>query len=755
MLARLVGLVAVLAVAGTLVWMPEPDLGRLAALELYTALEAPASAEEGAPSLADAVLDGPAVRPGEPGELVLDLGGVRLARTPLEGMNVTEPVGFELHGVARRALVRGLREAATERGLALRVEGEDTPKGTGGLQVLARFGPDALEVELTPDPDADEQLVAQRGWTPPERWSLAPPLVAILLAVLLRRPVIALFLGVVSAGWIVRFEGGATPLDALLAALAYVPDALVDPETTPGLWRSALTTPGEWLGLGAEAGAVADRAPDWVAKYFFPELVDSERAYIVAFVVFMLAMVGVVTRVGGIQGLMDSIARLARGVRSTQIVTWLLGLVVFFDDYANTILVGSTMRPLTDRFRIAREKLAYLVDSTAAPVAGLSVFSTWIAFEVSTFSAQLPAAGLTPDDGYAVFLDSLSFRFYSIFTLIFVGFVTLSGRDFGPMLTAERRARDTGQLVREGGQPMVSKGGTALAPIDGIRPQAAAALYPILTFLGVTLIEIGRGGGAFGTDWIAAARSGNLVESVTDVLYQGSGSLPLALGSFAGLFVAMAIAHAQGLSAFGEIARAAWTTLRALGVAILILYLAWMIGRACKDDLHTASYLTALLSDRLSPALLPTILFGLAALVALSTGSSWSTMSILLPLVVGLSYTLGKDVPELGGYALMVLSIGAVLEGAIFGDHCSPISDTTVLSSTASASDHIDHVRTQAPYALLTMVVALTCGYLPCALYPESWRWWYGLLTGIAVLLVVLLVFGRRSPGPAAAEALS
>lgn len=739
MLARLTGIVAVLAVAAAVIWMPEPDLGRLAALELYSVMAEPAAEAPDGPSLADHVLDGPAVRPGGPDELVLDLGGVRLVRFKAAGQTVTEPVGYELHGVARSALVRGLRQRATERGKALIVEGEDVPRGAGGLQVLATFGPDALALEVTPDPDEDAVLTGHLPWEPPTRLSLVPPFVAILLAVLLRRPVIALFLGVVSAGWILRFQQDAGLLDALWAALVFVPGDLVDPEATPEQFRGALGV------FGDGAAALADRAPDWLSRYFWPEFVSAERGFIVAFVVFMLAMVGIMTRVGGIRGLMDSIARLARGVRSTQVVTWVLGLAVFFDDYANTILVGSTMRPLTDRFRIAREKLAYIVDSTAAPVAGLSVFSTWIAFEVSTFSAQLPAAGLTPDDGYAVFLDSLPYRFYSILALVLVGLVTVLGRDFGPMLTAERRARSTGELVRAGGKPMVGEGGTGLEPIEGIRPHPAAALYPVLTFLVVTLVEIARGGGAFGVDWIAAGRDGLLVESVTQVLYDGSGSLPLAIGSFCGLFVALAIAHAQGLSAFGEIARAAFATLRALGVAILILYLAWMIGRACQNDLKTASYLTALLGDRLAPQLLPVILFGMAAIVALSTGSSWSTMSILLPLVVGLAYTLGRDVPGFGGgYGLVVLSIGAVLEGAIFGDHCSPISDTTVLSSTSSASDHIDHVRTQAPYAGLAMVAALVCGYLPCALYPETWRWWHGLGAGIGLMLVALMVFGRR-----------
>jgi Na+/H+ antiporter NhaC len=193
----------------------------------------------------------------------------------------------------------------------------------------------------------------------------------------------------------------------------------------------------------------------------------------------------------------------------------------------------------------------------------------------------------------------------------------------------------------------------------------------------------------------------------------------------------------------GEVPRAAWKTLRSMGIAIAILYLAWMIGASC-ELLGTASYLSELLKESLAPQLLPAILFLLGALVAVSTGSSWSTMSILLPLVVGLAYNLGQQDPSIGGHMLMVMSIGAVLEGSIFGDHCSPISDTTVLSSTASASDHIDHVRTQAPYALTVMAVAVGLGYLPCAMMGLSP--WLALAAGAAALVGVALCFGRRVP---------
>ena len=550
-------------------------------------------------------------------------------------------------------------------------------------------------LQLIVDRPDGEVVWARAPYNAPDARSLVPPLVAILLAILLRKPVIALLAGVASGSVLVLVYGGKGFGSALLPGLVGVADT-------------------------------------WV----YGELVKADRLKTTAFVVFMLAMVGIIIRAGGIHGLMQSIARIARDARRTQIATWLMGLAVFFDDYANTILVGSTMRTLTDKFRIAREKLAYIVDSTAAPVAGISILSTWIAFEVSTFSAQLPDAGLSPGDGYAVFIQTLPYRFYCIFTLFFVGLVVCSGRDFGPMLRAERRARG-GLLLREGAQPMVGKAATNLKPSEGVTPHAALALVPIGVFVLATLGYIFVQGG--GLDLGPALFT---IEGATSVLSNGSGFDSLMYGGLAGLVTAAVMATAIGLGA--EVPKAAWACLRSMGVAIVILYMAWSIGEVC-GALGTADYLSETLGSHMNPLILPVALFALSAFVAFSTGSSWSTMSILLPLVVGLAYTKGGEI-DLGGHVMLVVSIGAVLEGAIWGDHCSPISDTTVMSSIASASDHVDHVRTQMPYAFTTMAAAMLFGYLPAVILGLSP--WISIVLGCAALTAFLYWKGERADDP-------
>ena len=549
-MTRILSLVFVAVVALALFLLPEVAGPRFAALDAHELLHLPPASTEDAgnagdasASLAERVLAGPAVAvDGASGARTLRLGEVQVAGET------------SLGPAARRAVLRSLREAASARALPpLSVDGELEPCAVtdAGAGASFRVGLDGDRhwIEYRGPQNADigapADLTVARTWTPPLRSSLLPPLVAIVLAILLRRPVIALFAGVLVAAWLRRRAEGApleSALESALAAAAYVPPSLhPDPPGGGPAWWAKLRP----------------CLPDWITRDLWPQIADPDRSMIIAFVILMLAMIGVITRAGGIRGLMDAIAGLAKGVKSTQVATWLMGLVVFFDDYANTILVGSTMRPLCDRFRIAREKLAYIVDSTAAPVAGLSIFSTWIAFEVSTYSAQLPAAGLAPSDGYQVFLQSLPFRFYSILTLGFVGMVAMFGRDFGPMLRAERRARQTGDLVRPGGSPMVSAHGTDLEPAPGIEPHAAAAIYPILTFLALTLAHILRTGGVFEIDWLAVVREGRFIETAVTAIGNGSSTMALVIGSGAGLWVAAAIGHAKGMRPFGDILRAA------------------------------------------------------------------------------------------------------------------------------------------------------------------------------------------------------
>ena len=617
-----------------------------------------------------------------------------------------------------------------------------------------------------------DALIARGGREPrrvrlqgvlPARWALLAPLVAIVVALAFRLTLLALYGGVlVGAIWL-RVEGGADALTALFGGIADLP-----------------------------------------LRYFWRELTDSFRLELIGFTFALISMVGVMIRGAGVQGFIELLLRFAASARSTLAVSFGMGLSIFFDDYSNCLIVGNTMRPLTDRLRVSREKLAYVVDSTAAPVAGLSLLSTWVVFEVSTYSAQLPAVGIT-ENPYAIFIQTVPFRFYCLFSLGFVLLNILTQRDFGPMLSAEKRARLTGQVVRPGGTPMLSDRMTNLVALQSMQPRARNALIPLAIVLFVTIEEIFRAGGGFA---LAQQAQGSMLSMsvLTEILSRGGGTAPLLAATIcgwlgaaflsgsnttraalaagagvsaiagplleldrvgvAGVFVASAalasgvfvaasalaslagvrLATRQAFLSAREIALASLASVRSLLFAIAILFGAWMIGSVCSDA-RTAEYLVALMSGVIDPILLPLLLFLAACLVSFATGTSWGTMAILLPNVVALAAAVGAE-HDIGAHGMVVVCIGAVLEGSIFGDHCSPISDTTVLSSLATASDHMDHVRTQAPYALAVAAIAVVAGYLPTLLLPF---WSFPLATATATVLGLGLLYGLGTRLPDAA----
>jgi Na+/H+ antiporter NhaC len=402
---------------------------------------------------------------------------------------------------------------------------------------------------------------------------------------------------------------------------------------------------------------------------------------------------------------------------SILVFSWLAGLAIFFDDYANTLLVGNTFRPITDRVHVSREKLAYIVDSTAAPVAAIVFVSTWVGYEISligdalAIAAEQPgvapqvAADLTSASPFTVFLHSIPYLFYPILAIVMVGLLVVTQRDFGPMLAAERRARRGEGLYRDGASLLADTTDQTMEPKEGVPGRWYNAAVPVLTVIVVVVLGLYF-------DGRASAGSGSL----WDVLGAADPFRALLWGSLAGCLVAIGLSVGQRILSLEEAINAWLGGVRALALAAVILTLAWSLGEVTAA-LGTATYLTQMLSDTLMPALLPALVFVAAALIAFATGTSWATMAILFPLVVPLSVALGGGVGFEGGghYTLTLGAISSVLAGSIFGDHCSPISDTTVMSSLASACDHVDHVRTQLPYALVVALIALLLGDLGTA----------------------------------------
>jgi len=460
-------------------------------------------------------------------------------------------------------------------------------------------------------------------------------------------------------------------------------------------------------------GNVAAGFSHMTVEYIAGSIADPWNAAIIVINITLGGMIGIISKSGGMKAVAEALGKRARTANGGQLVTYAMGIVIFFDDYANTLLVGNTMRPLCDKLKISREKLAYICDSTAAPVASIAPLSTWTAYQMGLVHSSF---GVIKADmnTYEAFLRSVPYSFYGIFTLIFVLLVGLLGRDFGPMLTAERRARTTGKLLADGATPLASRELTHMKIKKGIPLRWFNAAIPIAT----VVIMIGIGLYIDGRASILAGGKPHIAEFVRNHPYSittfaeiiGAAHVDYALmwSVFTGTIVAIGLVILQGILTLHE-AMDAWVDgAKSMVIALLIIVFAWAIGSLCKD-LGTARFLVGVLEGRMSPALIPPAVFLVGCVIAFSTGTSYGTMAIIMPIAVPLAYYLGGS--ELG--PLLFATIGATLTGSVFGDHCSPISDTTIMSSMATASDHLDHVKTQAPYAVVTAVAAVLLGFVP------------------------------------------
>ncbi len=517
--------------------------------------------------------------------------------------------------------------------------------------------------------------------------SILPPLLAIALAIVTRQVVVSLFLGV----WLgATFVYGYNPFSALLRT---------------------------------------------VDSYVLNAAGDSSHVSIILFTLLLGGMVGVISKCGGTRGIVDAARPIATSARRAQLATWIMGIVVFFDDYANTLIVGNTMRPITDRLRVSREKLAFIVDATAAPVASIAIISTWIGYELGLIGDSFNSLGIT-ESPYVVFIKTIPYRFYPIFALLIGLAVATSGRDFGPMLRAERRARHQGKPTSDTAVPLADFDSPSLRPDDGVRARWYNAALPILLVILATLVGLY----VSGKSALESPAGGEV--PFRDIIGAADPYQSLLWASFFGCLAALVLAVGQRLLSVAKAIDAWLAGVKSMLLAIVILILAWSIGSVCRE-LHTADFVVKSVSGSISPFLVPAAIFIVSAAVSFATGTSWGTMAIIMPIAIPLSYKLpleaGLDPNQ--QYVVLIGGISSVLAGAVFGDHCSPISDTTILSSMASSCDHVDHVKTQLPYALLAGTVGVLLGDIPTAYGLSPWM---SLAAGTIVILVFIRLFGRN-----------
>ena len=532
----------------------------------------------------------------------------------------------------------------------------------------------------------------------PQWLSLLPPLVAILMALLLKEVVFSLFGGI----WIGSFIlYGFRPLY---------------------FFRSLF---------------------DVIDTHIIRALSDTGHLSVVIFSLLIGGMVAIISRNGGMAGIVQRLSKYANSARNAQLITWLMGIAIFFDDYANTLIVGNTMRPVTDRYRVSREKLAYLVDSTAAPVAAIAFVTTWIGAELGYIGTQATSLGIH-ESAYSIFFHSLQYAFYPILTLVFIYLLIRMKRDFGGMYHAEIRSRKSGNLYEthhaDLGDTPVDNSLKALNPVPGISYRWQNAFYPILTVILLTI-----GGLAFtGYDSTVWYSDKGFFQKLSETIGAADSYRALLWASLSGVIVAVSLSAISRALSFRNSIEAMVDGFKTMMPAIIILVLAWSLA-SVTESLHTAEFLSSALGGAVHPLLLPLIIFLLASLISFSTGSSWSTMAILYPIALPTTWVLSQQagLSTDTSMHLMYNVTAVVLAGSVFGDHCSPISDTTVMSSLASSCNHIDHVSTQLPYALTVGLVSMLVGTL---FIYVGLPWYLNFVVAFGLLYLIIRLIGKTVP---------
>ena len=526
-------------------------------------------------------------------------------------------------------------------------------------------------------------------------WTLLPPLVAIILAFITKNVVISLFIGILSGSFLISLAGHNVFGAFIQAFLDFVNRAL-------------------------------------------NSLADPWNAGIVLQVLAIGGVINLVAKMGGAKAIAEALAKKAKTVKSTQLTTWLLGLCVFFDDYANSLIVGPIMRPVADKMKISRERLAFIIDATAAPIAGLAIISTWIGLEVSLISEGFESIGVEAS-GFGVFLQTIPYRFYNILILAFIVITIITLREFGPMRKAEISARKLKDLTNEE-IAVTSSHMDELEPKEGVKLSIWNAIVPIGALIISAIVAFYYSGysSIMAGDDIAikaiVTNSPLSFKAILEVFAASDASIALLQSAIFSTVVAIVMAVWKKIFTISEAIEVWIDGMKGLIITAVILILAWSLGSVIKE-LGAAEYLVEALNGAIPAFLLPSLIFILGAIISFSTGSAYGTMSILMPLAIPLAYKIN---PEM---SFVIVSTSAVLTGAIFGDHCSPISDTTILSSMGAGCSHIDHVKTQMWYALFVAAITILFGYIPAGFGLPIY---IVLPMSCVALFIGVMIFGKK-----------
>ncbi|MGA1543665.1 MAG: Na+/H+ antiporter NhaC family protein [Saprospiraceae bacterium] len=476
--------------------------------------------------------------------------------------------------------------------------------------------------------------------------SILPPILAIFLAIITRQVYISLLLGI-WLGWLILSD-----FNFIEGSLATV-EGLVSVFADPGNTRTIL------------------------------------------FCALVGALIVLMQKSGGVLGFIQRVTLFLARIETknqwsqrklVQLLAWFTGVIIFVESSISVLTVGTLYRPLFDQLKIPREKLAYIADSSSAPSSILIPFNGWGAFIMSLLLAQ----GF--QDPFATMVKAISLNFYPMLALCLVLIIIISNKDFGPMAKAENRTKATGALMNPDSKPMVSDELTSITPVANIDYKPINMIFPIVVMVGMMPVMLAY------TGWESAISNlpnGTRFQQFVFALGQGSGSTSVLIAVITSIITTVLFYRIQKIMRFKEMIQLILKgTSEMVPLAMLMLF-AFAIGNVCKA-METGQYVASITQEWLSPGLVPFLIFLVTCFIAFSTGTSWGTFAIMMAIAIPMAESMQAD---------PYMTIAAVLGGGVFGDHCSPISDTTILSSMASASDHIDHVKTQLPYASIAGVI--------------------------------------------------
>lgn len=486
-------------------------------------------------------------------------------------------------------------------------------------------------------------------------WSLLPPIIAIVLALRTKQVYLSLTLGI-WIGWIIINEGN--------------------------ILSGSFDTLNSFVTVFSDAG----------------------NTRTIIFTLFVGALIALIQRSGGVDGFISIVKNKLKNLedesnhkgnrKKVQLIAAFTGIIIFVESNISILTVGTLYRPLFDKLKIPREKLAYLVDSSSAPSCIIFPFNAWGAYIMGLLVLQ----GI--ENPFSLLFKSIFYNFYPFLALITVFYIILSGKDFGAMKKATKRANDEGKLLADDAVPMISDEISLLSAKPNAPKRSINMIIPIAIMVLMMPLMLTY------TGWSSSNSSLSFIMQVFDAIGKGSGSTSVLTSVTCSIIVAMLLYRAQKIMGLKEMIDLSLKGMSGMVSLAMLMVLAFAIGSLCKE-LGTGLYVAEMTKNWLTPALVPAIVFAVSCFIAFSTGTSWGTFAIMISIAIPMAQSFDSNI---------YLVLAAALGGGVFGDHCSPISDTTIISSMASASDHIDHVKTQLPYAMVGGVAAflmyLVLGFL-------------------------------------------